>query len=111
MADQWTCSVEGCFKKAKARGLCRYHYDRDRMARLREASQGLPPTWSPPAELSLAWQQAQAAAIQRTSPTSRKSRPCGLTACGGTAMRGSDLCAAHDHWRAAQRKLAARGLA
>jgi len=111
--DQWTCSEAGCFRPHKVRGLCRYHYDKQYREARRLAD--LPAGWQPPSDLSPAWKRAAAVRAERTSPRSPAQsptdRPCGLPACGGTAAAGSDLCAAHHHWRAAQKKLAARGLA
>ena len=112
-AEQWKCSEPECFRPRKVRDLCRYHYDKQYREARRMAE--LPAGWQPPAALSPEWQRAAAVRAERSQPhspaQSPTDRPCGLPACSGTAQRGSDLCAAHHHWRAAQRKLAARGLA
>lgn len=102
------CYEAGCVKDSVVRGLCRHHYDKARAAQRREKQAELAPTWTPPTELSGAH---VATMRRRAEPRTYQERPCALTACGGIAAHGSDLCPAHDYYRAAQKRLAARGLA
>src|SRR6187431_2219021 len=114
-----TCTYPGCGRKAHAKGLCGGHYSQLKYSatgELRPLHGDLPappscdrPGWTPPKELSPAWQASMKRKWQPEATTN--DRPCALSACAGTAQQGSDLCPAHHHYRATQARLKTKGLA
>lgn len=112
-----TCTFPGCGRPMHAKGLCGSHYHQ-----LMYGSGDLRPIqgdlvgpdsihrdgWAPPTALSPAWH----ASMKRTSqPAATRDTPCALSACGGVAQRGSDLCPPHHAYRQAQKVLKIKGLA
>lgn len=105
------CEVQGCGRLMHAKGLCGAHYQQMRSGKDPHAAGPRPvsaPDWSPPKGLSAAWHEANR---HRPQAPALREAPCALSACAGIALRGSDLCPAHDHWRASQARLRAKGLA
>ena len=114
-----TCTFPGCGRKVHAKGLCGGHYSQMKYGttgELRPLQGDLagPDSchrdgWTPPADLSPAWHASMKKKNQ--PPAALDPASCALEACAGIAQRGSDLCPAHHHYRAAQQALKARGLA
>lgn len=110
MADL-ICEVKGCGRMVHGKGLCGRHYQQLRKGRDPHAMGPRPistPGWTPPTGLSPAWHDAIGPRSQRKAQLQPS---CALSACAGIAVQGSDLCPAHDHYRAAQARLRAQGLA